>query len=197
MYGFLFIVFIVLFFYILFQNPRNKVKHDNTSKLMSENPQLFYDALVCIYNIRNTSNYDIFSSNLSNLKAISNRLLQYCSNPNFKKDKEEAVEHYKQSYGISKIGKWQNDFIEEPDLTINHSLIAKLEARFFIDYCEQVHKEIAKMNDEILITEKKDEVKKIAEKFIYNLKTHNHVTLAMGIARDARLVNVIIDTNEI
>lgn len=158
--------------------------------------QQIYLALEAIYAMQHTSDYMIFSSKLSLLKEISQTLATN-KEESIEYKKREAINMFTRKHTNSRISRRQEEFLSSLNIEEDNGCLAKMEARFFIDFCEKMRDRIELSNTDKEREELKGYAKEVATKLIADLKRNDHVALARGIAQDVSKLGVRVNTSTI
>lgn len=203
MIAFVIFALIALIMVVLFTAAtKSNEPNDNSKSKLSASKKYYnnhapaskiYQALETIKILQSTNKYDTFTSRLSFLCDLSKDISKYKNSKQYEEYANIAIKQYKKNYKIEIINRRQKDFIKDPDIIHNHDFTAKLQARFFDDFCEAMQNEINKLKTEAAKQRRKDQVRDVALSIIQELKTNNHIALAIGIADGAARLGVIID----
>lgn len=160
-------------------------------------PSKIYQALETIEILEHTKNYDTFKSRMSFLSDLSKDIHVFRNSSKYNSFVNVALDQYKKAYQKNAISRWQREFIETPNISVNHDFTARLEARFFIDFCEAMQDEINRLKTEAAKQKRKNRVREVAVSIIEDHRTNNHIGLATLIADEALKLGVEIDKSSI
>lgn len=163
------------------ENPRDQDPSITPTEASTVTGKI-YQALETISILQKTKKWETFTSRLDFLFKLSLSINELCISD---QDKEAAIRQYLETYKRGVLSMRQKDFLDNPVLESNDGFLAKLKARFFTSFCEDIMIEIDSLKTDAAKQKRLEHIKFVALSIIDDLEKSNHIGLSELVKQEA------------